>query len=326
MKIGIIGLGSIGRRHASCLKQLGYKEVIALEIKEGQMRAIPEELEHIKMVYDEGEFYSLNIEGVIISNPTIYHINSMKIPLEKQLPIFVEKPLSNSLKELQEINKYDLSKIMVGFCLRYNDLINSIKNFIESRNLGRIFKANLYCGQYLPSWHPYADYRTEYYARKELGGGVLRTLSHEIDLMFYFFGNVKELCAVVDKISNLEIDVDDNVNIISKMENGIQVNIEIDYLNPISTRKGAIFGSEGLIEYDFSDLKVIYKDLEGNITEVYDGKHYEGSKMYVEQMKDFVSLIENKNNIRCKYEDGVNVMKVIKAAIDSNKNKSWVNL
>ena len=69
--------------------------------------------------------------------------------------------------------------------------------------LGEIHKANLFSGHFLPLWHPYADYRLEYYARKDLGGGVLRTLSHEIDLMHYLFGKVKELFALVEKISKL---------------------------------------------------------------------------------------------------------------------------
>jgi hypothetical protein len=44
------------------------------------------------------------------------------------------------------------------------------------------FKVGFKRSFYLPKWHPYADYRKEYTALKTLGGGVIRTLSHEIDL------------------------------------------------------------------------------------------------------------------------------------------------
>ena len=45
--------------------------------------------------------------------------------------------------------------------------------------------------------------------------------------------------------------------------------------------------------------------------------------MYIDQMKDFIKLVEGKKNIRCNFKDGVEVMKVIKAAEDSAKEKMW---
>ena len=39
-------------------------------------------------------------------------------------------------------------------------------------------------GQYLPDWHSYEDYRKSYFSRKDLGGGVLLTLIHEIEIRY----------------------------------------------------------------------------------------------------------------------------------------------
>lgn len=323
MKIGIIGLGSIGKRHVRCLKQLGYEDIIALRTKKGTTKTLPVEFNYIKEIFNVEDFYSNNLDGVIISNPTSLHIETMKIPLEKKIPIFLEKPIADSLKQLREIEDYDVTSVMVGFCWRYNEMIDIVKEFIASGKLGKIYKANLYCGQFLPSWHPYADYRKEYYARKELGGGVIRTLSHEIDLMHYFWGLAKELCARVEKISDLEIDVDDNVYMICKMVNHSLVNIELDYLNPVLTRRGITFGSGGILEYSFPRLNVTFTDYNGKARIIYENSRLDWNKMYIDQMKSFVNFIRNKETPRCTFEDGLNVMKVIKAAEESTKLKSW---
>ncbi len=323
MKIGIIGLGSIGKRHVRCLRQLGYEDIIALRTKKGTTKTLPVEFNYIKEVFNVEDFYSNNLDGVIISNPTSLHIETIKIPLEEKIPIFLEKPPADSLEQLREIEDYDVTGVMVGFCLRYNEIINIVKEFIVSGKLGKIYKANLYCGQFLPSWHPSADYRKEYYARKNLGGGVIRTLSHEIDLMYYLFGEPKELCASVEKISDLEIDVDDNVYMICKMANHSLVSIELDYFNPVLTRSGIIFGSQGTVEYSFSKLNVTFTDYKGKIRIIYESANLDWNKMYIDQMKDFVNFMKNKESLCCTFEDGVNVMKVIKAAEESTRTKTW---
>ena len=323
MKIGIIGLGSMGKRHARCLKQLEYDDVVALRTKKGTTNELPNDLKFIKESFNIDDFYSHKLDGVIISNPTSLHIKAIKVPLEKGIPIFVEKPLAQSLNQINGIENLNVSNIMVGYCFRYNKIINFVKEFINSGKLGRIYKANLYCGQFLPLWHPYTDYRTEYYSRKVLGGGALRTLSHEIDLIHYFFGKLKELIAIIEKISDLEIDVDDNVYIIGKTLSNVTTVIELDFLNPLTERRGAIFGSKGLLEYSFSKLNVALIDREGKEKIVYEISNMDCNDMYMKQMKAFVDFIRNKRNISCKYKDGFEVMKVIRATEDSMKTKSW---
>ncbi|PWI48905.1 hypothetical protein CEE45_04015 [Candidatus Heimdallarchaeota archaeon B3_Heim] len=323
MKIGIIGLGSIGRRHARCLHKIGVTDIVALRTGKGTKKELSEDLKNIKEVFDREDFYSLNLDGLIISNPTSFHVESMKTALEYEIPILIEKPIASSLESIEKLKIHDLSKILVGYCLRYDEIINVVKEFIDSNRLGRIFKAHLFCGQYLPLWHPYAEYRTEYYSRKDLGGGALRTLSHEIDLMHYFFGNVDELFASVEKLSNLEIDVDDNVHIFCRMKGGSRIHVELDYLNPTYQRTGRILGEVGELTYSFSNKKVSFTDFKGKTEIVYENLVLDPNGMYLNQIKDFINLIKDQVRVRCTFNDGVEVMKIIKTSEDSSRLKSW---
>jgi len=323
MKIGIVGLGSIGQRHARSLLKLGNMDIYALRTQKGTLTNLPDDLRSIKEIFDQDEFYAIDLDGIIISNPTSLHIKTMKKALEKKIPIFVEKPLANNISEIKELKDYDLSKVLVGFNLRYDDLINTVKNYLDSGKLGKIYKAHLYCGQYLPLWHPYADYRNEYYARKELGGGVLRTLSHEIDIMHYLFGVPKEIVGVVEKISSLEIDVDDNAYLICRLKNNTLIAIEIDYLNPKGIREGTVFGSKGILQYTYTTPQVTFTSNKGSTTILYKKEKTDWDKIYQQEMKDFIECILNGKKPKSTVNDGIQVMKIIEKAELSTKLKSW---
>jgi predicted dehydrogenase len=324
MKLGIIGMGSIGQRHVRCLKDLGYKDIVALRTGKGHWKKLPADLSYIKELHDADEFYSQGLDGVIISNPTSLHVPAMKQALKEGVAVFVEKPISKDLKQLRNIKGLNTTRVMVGYNLRYSRIVKAMKSFISSGKLGRIYKADLYCGQYLPSWHKDADYRKEYYSKRSLGGGALRTLSHEIDLAGYLLGDTIELIAKVQKISDLEIDVDDSVYMALSMKKGVIGFIELDLLNTKPSRNGTIFGTKGILSYSFNPGAVMFVDRSGKKKYLLQEKQSSLDGSYHDQMKDFVGLIKKrKNKIFCNFQDGLKVMRIIDAAELSSSSKRW---
>ena len=89
----------------------------------------------------------------------------------------------------------------------FHPVYTKIKEILEQDNP---FKVGFRRSFYLPKWHPYADYTQEYTARKKLGGGVIRTLSHEIDLALHWFGQYSNAVGYAEKISHLQLDTDDS--------------------------------------------------------------------------------------------------------------------
>ena len=97
----------------------------------------------------------------------------------------------------------------------------------------------------------------------------------------------------------------------------------MDFLNPLSERRGTIFGSKGMLEYSFSKLNVTLTNYSRKRGILYKNPSMELNDMYISQMKAFINFIKNRENNQCGFDDGLNVMKVIKAAEKSMKNKSW---
>ena len=325
MKIGIIGLGSIGQRHLNCLKELGYMDICALRTNKGSIKSLPDDSSHVKEFFSYKDFFSNKLDGVIISNPTSLHMGSLKRCLEKKVHVLLEKPIADSMAQLKPVENLNVSRVMVAFNLRHNEMINSVRKFIKSGKLGRVYKADLYCGQYLPSWHPYADYSKEYYSIRNMGGGAIRTLSHEIDLMHYFFEKPAELVASVEQLSGMDINVDDNAYLLCRNSKNFLVNVELDYFNPIAARSGTIFASKGKLAYSItssSNSTAQFVDNGGNSRLLYENLNTDRNQMYLSQMKSFIRFVKTGRN-ECTFQDGRNVMKVIDAAERSSRRKKW---
>lgn len=322
IKVLIIGLGSIGQRHANALISLGIKDIAALRTGKGQKDVLPM-FDNIKVFTNEEDAFNWQPTHIIISNPTSLHLHFVKIAIEKNIKFFVEKPISDDLKEILAIEKLDKAKGVVGYNLRFHGLFRLIKEFITNKTYGEVISAQLHVGQYLPNWHPYEDYRDAYYSKKELGGGALRTLSHEIDLMQYFFGEVHSLFAKVQKDSNLEIDVDDVTNIIAKTDHCAQVNIHINVLDPNIVREGRIYFTDGVVRYDFMKSKVVFISNTGEENIIYNQKESIDIQ-YQDQMKEFIS--ENEPVLACTLKQGIDVINIIEKCEESNEEKREVCL
>ncbi len=235
----------------------------------------------------------------------------------KKKTIFVEKPLVSNGTELNSLNSVDKDLIKVGYCLRYDATIQEVKRILDSNEIGTPFLAKLYSGQYLPSWHPYTDYRNEYFSKHSLGGGAIRTLSHEIDLSNYFFGIPSSSEAFALKVSDLEIDTDDFSVILCHYANSVAT-IEVDFLSLDPIRGGHIFSTDGELKYDVmkNSIEIKYRDSARSPQSMVIDK----SDMYIEQMKDFMRCIYGEENQLCSFTDAACVVDIIEK---SNKNNEF---
>lgn len=302
LKILLIGLGSIGRRHLACLHEIGGVEVAALRTAKGTLK----DASGIKEFFSVEESLDFQPDGVLIANPTSLHVQSALPYLEKGIPVLIEKPVAYSAADSNILNQYaDL--IRVAYCMRFHPINTLIHSIVKS---GQVFKVGFKRSYYLPKWHPYADYRTEYTAKKELGGGVIRTLSHEIDLMIHWFGTPQNITGVVDKVSHLEIDTDDYAFFSCKFDKGFRVNFELDFLSPVNINTAEMFTDKGKYTWDLKQLWFTgYDNTEMELKAEFDNDSV--NRMYVDQMKDFVTFIHTRKSENTTLAEAQETLKLI---------------
>jgi len=302
MRILLIGLGSIGRRHLQHLQNIPNMELAALRSKKGELK---EEENDITEYFNVDEAFNFSPDGVVISNPTSLHVESAIPFLEKGIKVLIEKPIDTSTKNANLLRPYE-NLIRIAYCMRFNAVNNFLKTSFKK---SPPFKVGFKRSFYLPNWHPYADYKKEYTALKSLGGGVIRTLSHEIDLSLHWFGKPQQVKGVVDNISHLDIETDDYAFFTTKNKD-TRVNFELDFFSPVNVNIGEAFTWKGKYEWELQN--VYFTDYNSNRKEkIYTASSNFMDQMYQDQMLDFCDFITSGSSLNASFEDGLNVLKVI---------------
>ena len=183
MKFLIAGLGSIGRRHLRNLVALGERDILLYRTHQS---TLPDrELAGFITETDLTRALAEKPDAVIVANPTACHLDVALPAAVAGCHLLLEKPISDSLDDrvtdLQKVVVSQDLKVLVGFQFRFHPTLMQIHDLIQSEALGRPLSFRAQWGEYLPDWHPWEDYRQSYAARKDLGGGVVNTLSHPLD-------------------------------------------------------------------------------------------------------------------------------------------------
>jgi predicted dehydrogenase len=325
MKVAVIGCGSIGRRHIGNLLTMGYEVVASNRGQERRDQAAQDF--KIRVYRDMDEMLDHNIvEAVIICSPNSFHLEHTTKAIKKGLHIFVEKPIAVTLDGLDELElkaaKKDLI-IHVGANMRFHFGPSTVKEYIDSGQLGRPLWAHFWGGMHLPDWHPEEDYRQMYSAREELGGGAVLDFIHEIDLIRWMFGDPERLAAIVGKSGWLELETEDVVDVVMGYKQGMQINLHLDYIQRPFQRGIRVVGDRGWIQWDLAQqtLEWFEHDTQEKYTIPYPNG-YDHNDMYIAQMKYFFHCIEINANSSSGISAGRNALELalnIKQSALSNK-------
>lgn len=346
MKALFLGLGSIGQRHLrNFISLVPDSQVLAVRISRSAPLLSNEnqvvEGGSIAQAYSILELPSLQEaleekpELVFITNPTILHYDSVISSLNFDTKIFIEKPVSHDLTSAKELAdrefKLGTKKCMVGYQFRFHPALKIIKRILQEKRIGSIVNVSLVNGEYMPGWHPYEDYRQSYAARKELGGGALLTQIHDFDYATWLFGLPTRLFAIGGKLSKLEIDVEDSVQLLLEsnpdfQESRFPISVTLDYLRSPPKRSISIIGDEGCIDCDLVQNSVSITYVGRKETDVYNFPDFNRNMLFVDQMKCFLSFALNNSLPSVDIDSALASMRIAEGAKLSLENKQVIDL
>lgn len=285
----------------------------------------------VKIVNSMLECLKENPDVGLIANVSSSHV-PIAIKLAKAgTDLFIEKPLSNSLngtKELVEIVRKNKLITQMGCQFRFHKCIKKIKQLITNNRLGKVLSVKVECGSFLPDWHPYEDYRKSYAARNDLGGGVVLTNIHEIDYLYWYFGQAQEVFSVTGKHSDLEISADDLSVGILKFKNNIIAELHLDYFQKPEFRSCKIIGTKGTVYWD-SETNVVklYDNRKNRWIKVLELSKYDRNSMFKEELAHFLNCVKKRNTTINPVEtDGINTLKIGLAVTRSSKVGKMIRL
>ena len=319
-KVLIVGYGSVGNRHLENFLQ--FKDIqLTVYTKRNDIQLLKKK--GIKVSDSLNECLKENPNIGVIANETSLHVPTAIKLANAGLDLFLEKPLSNSLKDVEKLHAIVKKKKLItqmGCNLRFHPCIKKIKDMIEQQKVGRIISAQVQNCSYLPDYHPWEDYRKGYAARKDLGGGIILTQIHEIDYMYWLFQEVENVISMSGKLSDLDITAEDYVSSLLKFKNKIIGELHMDYFQRPDFRSCKIRGTKGEIYWnsDNNNVNIYRMDKKRWKTEL-EVKNYQRNFSYAEQLKHFLKCVKQRKETINDIEQGIATLKIVLAIKKSSK-------
>lgn len=291
MRVLIIGLGSIAKKHVLALRKINPSvEIYALR------RSLLEESNGIMHIYSLEEVEKLFLNFIIVSNPTNVHFTTLKDIYKLNIPLFIEKPLFSSKgeKEFQLVDLINRNNSTYIACnLRFHKGILEMKKILKDK---RVEEVNVYCGSYLPNWRPEVNYKEVYSANKEQGGGVHIDLIHELDYIYWIFGTPMSTKKTFSNVSSLKISAYDYANYLWTYER-FNANIVLNYYRKDTKRTFEVLTDNGTYFLDLIENKIYFNNKqiyfeEQNVVDLYETQMRFFIENAIDKKNVFNSIIE----------------------------------
>ncbi|WP_289663058.1 Gfo/Idh/MocA family protein [Flavobacterium panacagri] len=304
MRILIIGLGSIARKHISALQNLNIKDLNIYALRSNLNSEIEEGIENVYNL----ENLEISFDFAIISNPTNLHFEFIEKLARLNIPLFIEKPAVHTLKSVDKLIELIESKQLVTYVacnLRFHPCIKYLKNKLSEENL-QVNEVNVYCGSYLPDWRPNVDFRKVYSANASMGGGVHLDLFHELDYVNWLFGTPIKSISTLRNVSTLNIDAIDYANYTLEY-NKFTANIILNYYRKKSKRSIEVLFNDQILEVDLINNKIINDDNEI----VFEASNFEVKNTYSFQLDYFINCLIKKSKPMNSLKESIEILKIV---------------
>ena len=271
LKIGIIGLGGIAKKHISEILKVKDAKICAIcDIDEAKLQSVGDRLE-IPEMNRFTDYRALiacsEVEAVEICTPNYLHIPMAMEVVKAGKALEVEKPLSVDYRGVDELVQAIEAKGIVNmtcFSYRFMPAVRYAKHLIEAGKLGKIINVDV---AYLKSSGFWAGRRLDWRFVKEYAGcGVIGDLGvHLIDMVRYLVGDFKSVYASteivvkqrqkLDSDEYADVETEDLASFMAKLEGNVNANFLISRcaIGNSNTIKFEIYGTEGVLRFNLND-------------------------------------------------------------------------
>jgi predicted dehydrogenase len=252
MRALVVGLGSIGRRHARNWAALGLGPLaVCRQTQAAQPEPLGVQATEYRDLAQALEREQPDV--VLVTNPTSLHVETAQTAVDAGAHVFVEKPLGSSLEGVSKLlvtARDNKRLVMVGYNLRFHPGLVRLKALANAGAIGKIVSARAEVGEYLPDWHPWEDHRASYSGRRDLGGGVVLTFSHELDALCWLLGPPRRLMAMTARVSSLDVETEAVAEIGLEFASGALGSVHVDYIRRPPQRTLELVGEQGVLRLD----------------------------------------------------------------------------
>jgi predicted dehydrogenase len=314
-KVAVVGTGSAGRRHLTNLaREVGCEQLVAVS-EHGRRAELIVDGEPIEVVHDYAAALGA-VDAVVIANPTSHHLGHSRRAIDAGCHVLCEKPLamtSSGVSELVEAGARAGVVVAVGCQFRFHRLLLELRHQLGGGALGSVLDVDATQGEHLADYHPDEDYRRSYAARSELGGGVLLTQIHQIDILHWLFGPFERVFATGGHRTGLELDVEDTVTYLLEASGGAAVRGHIDYIGRPKRMELTVTGTRGRLRWDYYANELRGEGPLADARAAPEPEPFDRNQLFVDLIRDFLGAIDDGRAARTSGRDGLDVLRLVDA-------------
>ena len=307
-RIAVIGVGGWGKNHVRVLSEMGCLSAVC-DLDADRAAQMGKRFgSHSYSSYDE-MFSKEKLDGCLVCTPTKTHAHVAMKAMENGINTFVEKPLSFSSKECEqmlEASKKNKVLLTSGYVERFNPAITDTKKLIEGKVYGDAMMIEYHRENRMPLHI------------KDVGI-IYDTSVHDIDSsMFLFGGRPTVVFARAGKRFHV---YEDFATIMLGFEKQKVSIIASNWLTPKKVRSFSAVCTDGIISGDFLTQEIKIDHAEATII-----PRRQFQEPLTLELRNFTEAIEGKSSLLVSAEDATNVTKVAEAALLSSDTGSPVYL
>jgi predicted dehydrogenase len=320
LKIGVVGVGSIGFRHA---RLLSYRPDIELYLCD----PVPQNLQSAlalssvaKSTDDFADLLKYPLDGLVVATPDRFHVEQTEAACRQGIPVLLEKPVAENtlqgfqlLKAIREMG----AVVLVGYVLRHAECLNVAKSLLDQGSIGSPVSFQVMLGAY----------DTLVLARNRFSAAdrnkIFVDYSHEWDYLQWFLGPVRRCVALSHQSGQLELTQNPNVvDGLLELEKGISGTFHLDYVQSPSHRQLVVVGDQGTLDIDVVKSRVVLcRRGEDHVSHYHQLQHRDA--MMERQHEHFLDIVRKSATPKVTAEDGVQALAVADALIRSTESGLW---
>ncbi len=324
MRVGVIGVGSMGLNHVRVLSEIS--QVVGIADPNVQIGSSVSNKYSVSYFIDYHDLFKEKLDAVVVASPTYSHAEIVAAALEKDLHVLVEKPICSTSEEAKKLVNMAEEKglvLAVGHIERHNPVVGFAKRALDAGEYGQLITIATRRVSSLPD-------------RVKDVGVILDLGIHDIDIMRFLVGSPVRTVYTLGGRQRHE-KFEDHANILMDFENGVNGFVEVNWLTPMKVRRLSLTCLENFVEIDYTNQSLTISSsalMQFDPSNLYQAPfEYDIRAVSLQkreplklELEDFLSAIKEKRKPLVDGRDAVETLHVSEAAVRSRKEGTIIRL
>lgn len=311
LKLLVVGIGSIGRRHSDVLYTLlGCKNITLWDPVRQNAEAHAAKYPGMRVADTLEAALNEHPDAVFICSPPALHMQQAEMAIKAGCHVMIEKPLAQDMKSLDAVERLAKEKgrmVSVALCNRYHKGIARVKALTEEGVLGKIINVRATMCEFFPHSRP--DYMQTYYVRYS---GCFE-LIHAVDYAIWVAGGrPTEIYGIYGSDADIGFSSPDNAEVLLRTDTGVTCSANLGFYRFPAQSELFVYGTKGTIELRYThtgySLRLYTRDSDCWTEEKVD--NLERNMMFSAEDGEFLDSIVSGVYRGCSMEDASRAVEV----------------